>query len=505
MAEAANTSTLRSRPRRTAAVLRWDMEADVVVLGFGGAGACAAIEAKGAGAEVLAFDAASAPGGSTGLSGGVIYAGGGTRIQKACGFEDSPENMRKYLQLQDVGCPQDEDKINAYVDSSVAHIDWLEALGVPFNETYLKRKNSHSVDEEGLMYSGNESAWPHNEVAAPVPRGHAVRAPRDYGGAKLMEVLVAAAGKRGVRVICDARGRALIQDDDGSMTGLVVIIDGREVNVRARNGVVICTGGFIMNDTMLRHHSPKYHAIFNAHTGNPNDDGSGILMGMAAGAGTINMHEGHLTMIFYPPEEMLYGIIVNGHGQRFVNEDSYNGRTGTYCCNQYVNPSSRIYAVGLLGDFKDFKDGILRENMDVAATGESVEELEFELEMVPGTLGATIEIYNRYAGKGEDPLWHKAARWLKPLVPPLAALDLTPGRGVFYPYMSLGGMHTRTTGEVLDLEGNVIPGLYAAGRATSGIIRNSATYWSGLSVGDATFFGRLAGKQAAVRDGTRTN
>jgi hypothetical protein len=252
-----------------------------------------------------------------------------------------------------------------------------------------------------------------------------------------------------------------------------------------------------MNDAMMMRNSPKYKVICNLRTGNPNDDGSGILMGMAVGAAAVNMHEGHMTTLLYPPEEMVYGILVNGNGQRFVNEDSYNGRIGIYCLNQIVHPTSRIYAIGNIEDFKNFKEqGVLNQNVDVVATGETIEELEAELAMVPATLVSTIEIYNRHAARGEDPLWHKAKRWLKPLVPPLVALDLTPGRGAFYPYMSLGGLDTRLAGEVLDLEGNVIRGLYAAGRASSGIIRYGSSYWSGLSLGDVTFFGRLAGRRA---------
>ena len=72
--------------------------------------------------------------------------------------------------------------------------------------------------------------------------------------AKLMEILVAAAIERGARLECDARGRTLIQDEDANIIGVVVTIDGREVCVRARKGVVICTGGFIMNDTMMKHY-----------------------------------------------------------------------------------------------------------------------------------------------------------------------------------------------------------------------------------------------------------
>lgn len=88
-----------ARPVRLADVKQWDMETDVVVVGFGGAGACAAIEAADAGASVALFELASASGGSTAMSSGEVYLGGsgGTRVQKACGFEDSTDNLFKFL------------------------------------------------------------------------------------------------------------------------------------------------------------------------------------------------------------------------------------------------------------------------------------------------------------------------------------------------------------------------------------------------------------------------
>ena len=93
-------------------------------------------------------------------------------------------------------------------------------------------------------------------------------------------------------------------------------------------------------------------------------------------------------------------------------------------------------------------------------------------------------------------LFHKASEWMLPLDPPLVALDITPGRGAFLPYFTLGGLDTLPTGEVLNTSGKVIAGLFAAGRNACGVVRTAAGYSSGMSVGDATFSGRLAGIQA---------
>ena len=117
-----------------------------------------------------------------------------------------------------------------------------------------------------------------------------------------------------------------------------------------------------------------------------------------------------------------------------------------------------------------------------------------------GTLGNTLNTYNLFAARGEDPLQHKDAKYLTPLdKPPYAAFDLTPGHGAFFATMTFGGLDTLPTGEVLSIEKNTIPGLYAAGRNTAGLPRCAQGYASGMSIGDATFFGRLAGLSAANR------
>ena len=105
-----------------------------------------------------------------------------------------------------------------------------------------------------------------------------------------------------------------------------------------------------------------------------------------------------------------------------------------------------------------------------------------------------MDLYNRHAVRGEDPLFHKGRAWVRPLVPPLGAVDLRVGPAPYAPF-TLGGLETTVEGEVLDLAGDAIPGLFAAGRTTAGVC--SFGYASGLSIGDSTLFGRFAGRRAA--------
>ena len=476
-------------------ITEWGMQADVLVMGFGGAGSCAAIEAADAGASVLLFEAASAAGGSTALSGGEVYLGGsgGTAMQKKFGFEDSSDNMFNYLMMQHA--PQaDETKVRAYVDGAAQHFDWLVEQGVPFKESYLQERVVEPMTDDGLFWSGNEKAWPEVEQCQPVPRAHVVQLEGMGAGAVLMRHLEAATLKRGVEVHFEARVLSLIVDDNNRIEGLMVRIDGREVACRAKGGVVLCAGGFVMNDEMLKRYAPKLEKA-NYPIGNPGDTGAGIQMGMSVGAAAINMHEGFSSVPYYPPASLTCAIIVNDKGQRIINEDVYHGRIGNLLLEQNAERYYMIADVEAYGTYEELNF----LNADVAATGETVEELERELGMLPGSLVNTLNTYNEYAGRGEDPLFHKQPEWLRELKAPYVALDLTPGRGVVMPYFTLGGLDTQPSGEVLQADGTQIEGLYAAGRTACGVPRRGSGYNSGISIGDATFTGRRAGSAAAAR------
>ena len=118
--------------------------------------------------------------------------------------------------------------------------------------------------------------------------------------------------------------------------------------------------------------------------------------------------------------------------------------------------------------------------------------------MPAGNLVHTVASYNANAARGEDPEFHKEACWLQPLeTPPFAAIDLRVGSGP-YSVFTLGGLHTDTAQRVLDADGVPVAGLYAAGRTASGIPAQG--YNSGLSLGDCTFSGRIAGAAAADQE-----
>ena len=484
-----------SQARHLKDVERWDRETDIAIVGFGGAGGCAAIEAADAGSEVIIFELASASGGSTAMSSAEIYMGGngGTRVQQACGFADTTEDMFAYMMMC-AGPQADEEKIRNYCENSVAHFQWLVDLGVPFKDSFHEERAIMCLTDDGLLFTGSEKAYPFAQQAQACPRGHNLYIEGDNGGPLFMKIVTENVEQRdAISVEYDTRALTLIVDDDDAVLGLVVRQHQQELNVRARQGVILCAGGFVMNEDMVR----KYAPMLTAGTepiGNPGDTGTGIQMGMAVGGAAINMHEGFISLPYYPPASMTYGIVINDKGQRFINEDVYHGRLGAFALRQQ---SDRIYFIVTVDQYGDY-ERVSYLGAQVAGTGETVQELEEELALREGTLQQTLELYNEDCRRGEDTLFHKAPEWLVPLEPPLVALDITPGRGAFVPYFTLGGLDTLPTGEVVDVRRRAIRGLYAAGRTACGVVRRAEGYSSGMSVGDATFSGRLAGRQAAA-------
>ena len=470
------------------AVPPWDHEADVVIVGHGGAGASAAIEAARAGADTLVLERMTRGGGTTALSTGVVYFGGGTRVQQACGFEDTVEDMVAHVRLA-AGRNADEEKVRAFCEGSVEHFDWMCDLGVDFADTYAAEKSTHPFGPETLYYSGNEKVHPFVEAAKPAPRGHKPAKPGEVGG-HLMEFFLRATHEAGARVLNECRVERLVQDPvTRRVVGAVANHDGTTVHVRARRGLILAAGGFIMNKAMLAEHAPDLLDA-NWEAASPADDGLGIRVGQGAGADVANMSEGLVVNAIYPPGTHCMGVLVNAQGQRFVNEDAYVGRTTDAMLRR---ADGRCWLI-----LDDEIHGPTQAFHKVAAVENTIAELEAALGIPEGQLVHTVDTYNRFAAQGEDPLFHKSPEFLRPLGEgPFGALDCTTA-GSIYAGFTFGGLATKASGEVLDPTGAPIPGLYAAGRVAAGLPLEGRTYASGLSIGDATFFGRVCGRHAAA-------
>jgi 3-oxo-5alpha-steroid 4-dehydrogenase len=473
--------------------VRFDETVDVVVVGLGAAGTSAVVAARQAGADVLAVERGMGPGGTSAHSGGLIYLGGGTALQRACGFQDSPENMAAFLRAA-LGPSADDDRLDAYCEGSPDHFDWLVSIGVPFRATFCDEPNRESVDDAGLLFSGGEDTYPFDEISVPVPRGHKPQC-IDSAGGFLIERLGAALATSAARVVADATVEALIVDG-GEVVGVYVRTDDGSRAFRARGGVILATGGFIHNEEMVAEYCPLAHVPEAAwRIGTPNDDGRGIRMGAGAGAATTRLDVFECALPLGPPHRLARGILVNRDGERFINEDAYTGRIGMHALSDhdgfvYMITDDEIHEPNLVG-------------LRVGYAAATPEELAVDLGLPPEALARTLREYNDAAAKGDDPAFHKRAPFLQPIgLPPasgVGAIDLRVDHGAIYATFTLGGLATDHDGVTLDTEGHRISGLYAVGRTAASLAAHH--YASGISLGDGSFFGRRAGRHAAAQAG----
>ncbi len=475
---------------KAADVKDWAQEVDVIVAGQGIAGSCAAIEAHRAGSDVLVIERASGGGGASALSSGILYLGGGTAVQKACGYDDDPEEMFKFM-MANCGTP-DARIVRDYCDNNVEHFDWLESLGVPFERSVYKDKAVYLLTTHCLFSTGNEKLWPYSEIAKPTLRGHKVAGAGENAGSAAMEAILRVCREEGVPAIYDAAVIALVMDDAGRIVGVQVKQDGKLRFIRARNGVILATGGFNLNYDLLK----KYLPILTETSdplGIPSNDGAGMLLGQSAGGALQAMDGMVATASFYPPAKLIKGILVNIRGERFVAEDSYHGRTAQFIAEQ---PKQTAY---LIVDSETFAYPELEYHRHTLIDGwETVAEMEAGLKLPEGSLQATMDYYNKHAAEGRDPHYYKAKEWLQPLNNgPYAAFDVSFNKSHYY-FMTLGGLQVNPKAQVINTDGNIIPGLYAVGACAVSIPQSGKGYGSGMSLGPGSYFGRVAGKHAAA-------
>lgn len=476
------------------AVEQWSDEVDVLVVGFGIAGGCAALEAARAGASVLLLERAAEYGGTSAMAGGHFYLGGGTAVQKAVGVEDSAEDMFKYLAA--VTRHPDEAKIRAFCEDSVEHFDWIESLGMEFERSYYPEKAVIQPGTEGLMYTGNEKVHPFRDLARPAPRGHKVPVPGDTGGAKIvLDALAEQLAKTDVEVRYETGATNLVvqagpegADVDGRVVGLGWRRFAERGAIRA-GSVVIAAGGYVGNDAMVSAYTPqlasKLFALASTY-----DDGLGIRLGASVGAALDCMDQAFITAPFYPPARLLTGIVVNKEGKRFVAEDSYHSRTSGFVMDQ---PDRVAYLV-VDSEHIAHPDFPLCPFID---GWETVEEMEQALGIPEGALQHTLSAYNDHAARKQDPELHKHPDWLEPQdTGPWGAYDLSLDKAL-YAGFTMGGMRTALDGEVLREDRSSIGGLYAVGACAVNIAQDGKGYASGIQLAEGSYFGRRAGRAAA--------
>ena len=530
--------------------LPWDERTDLLVVGFGAAGASAAIDAAGRGLQVLAVDR-FAGGGASAQSGGVIYAGGGTPYQRAAGYDDSPEAMYRYLR-QEVGDAVSEATLRDFCTRSREQLAWLERQGVVFEASVPPQKTSYPSDRYYLYYSGNEAVPAYAAQAAPAPRGHRAKG-RGMSGAALFAALHAAALAAGVRLLNQCTVRRLVLDGRDRVLGVEAWqlpagsraarqharlarwataihmyvpalaerlrvwlrrIEQQHAErrlIRAERGVLLSAGGFIFNRELVRQHAPHYLA--GLPLGTSGCDGSGIALGQSAGGVPARMDKVSAWRFINPPLAWARGMIVNGHGQRYANEEMYGATLGHAMVEQQggraililnqalVREALRQVGPGKVWQFQRLP--VLLNLLFNARRAASPAALAERLGLPAGELQASLDAYNRAArGEAADAFGKSAAMLANLEQGPWYGLDLSFDSRLFpCPAITLGGLRVcERSGQVLDHAGEPLAGLYSAGRNAVGIASN--LYVSGLSLADCIYSGRRAAAHVATQAAT---
>lgn len=461
---------------------------DILIIGYGIAGASAALEARARGVDALVLERATGGGGTSAMSEGVFYMGGGTALQRDLGIEDDAESMYTFMEAT---CGvSDKAVLRRFCDENVEHFDWLEAQGVPFARKLYTGKHLCPSHGEGLYSTGNEKVFPFRDMARPAYRGHLVTGPAGNAGSKAMEVLVQRCEEAGVRLVGDARVTGLVVDDAGRVTGARFRREGVDYTAHARMGVVLATGGFQMNKDMVA----RENAFLVEHglaIGTDYSDGSGIEIAQEIGADVDSIGAVNATASFYPPSQLVKGIIVNRLGKRFVAEDSYHGRTSSFIFEQ---PDQKAWLIVDSEVFAYPRAKVFRYNL--VDGWETIAEMEAALGMPEGALQKTMADFNAHAHAGTDPEFGKHPDWIKPLDQgPWAAFDMSVGE-VLYHYHSLGGLRVNADAQVIDTAGKPIPGLYAAGSCAATVVHTGKGYGSGMTLSSGSLFGRVATRHA---------
>lgn len=531
--------------------LEWDRETDVVVLGSGGAGLTAALTARARGARVDLYEKASTVGGTTAVSGGIIWV---PAHDRAAGQQLPVEDALRYLKAQSLET-MDDDLVATFVHTAPRMVEFVErhsdvrfvvATGfpdyrpelpggkpgggrslspVPYDASRLgewrDRITSFPPDWSNVGFDAETRA--RVNVGVEDPHGDLAVA-----GTALVAGLLKGLLDAGVVPRTNARAKHLVVEE-GRVIGVRVISPDGELAVRAHQGVVLATGGFEWDRGLVR---AFLRGPMNGPVSPPNNTGDGLRMAMAHGADLANMSEAWWVPVIQIPGDTIDGhprsrsvrlertrprsIIVNRAGRRFVNEAcDYNSMAGAFHYldprDGYVNdPAWIVFDAAHLERYGFLGVEPGAPVPDWFAQGPDLESLATRAGIDPTGLVATVERWNRHVRDGVDPDFGRgqsaydgwwgdsqatttAGRTLGPLdTPPYFAVPLTIGA-----MGTKGGPRTDRDGRVQHVDGGAIEGLYAAGNAMAGVT-GRAYGGAGGTIGPAMVWGHRAGHTAAT-------
>ena len=450
-----------------------DCRADVVILGGGAAGLIAAIEAADRGAKVVVFERASELGGSSRLSGGYV---GLCETELEAG-------SREELFTDLIGShhfDHDEALSRLYVDAAPDMYVRLAELDVRFAATHRFAHMSR-------------------------PWGHEMPLGKLGGGAQIIDALAAAAQARGAQLMTSAPARRLRRDDHGAVHGVVVEHHGTEHTIEAKRGVLIATGGFTRNPALIKNFGRPGTENISPITA-PGSLGDGLLMGMALGAATAYLGPGVApTGPMEPVTEK--GCLVNYSGAILLNVDGlrFTDESAGYLDISWAGLAQpegmmvQVFDSKILGEYMTTMIGQVlsgwkmytAETMDALLT-----EIAADVVFDAATARRSVETYNRSVEDGTGVAFGRRhligsdGELVMIEHPPFHAVVTRPGTTHFN-----GGLRIDTAMHVVDVFGDRIDGLYAAGEVTGGF--HGMGYMSATHLGSALIFGRIAGLNLA--------
>jgi succinate dehydrogenase/fumarate reductase flavoprotein subunit len=520
---------MAAQPAQAAEAVTWDREADVIVIGAGAGGLTAAIAAREKGASVLVVEKNFDIGGRAMMSFGGLYIGGGNRMQKEIGVNDTPDLVFADWSRPErpIGRFSDRALVRTYADNNVDLFEWLGSHGIKW-DSY--RKVPDRLDRARTRL--NVVRWP-NEKTTPAR------------GSGFVRPLEKTAREMGIEILLQRQMTKIHRESQlaGRVLGIATVdVDDmyrqgtRTMNVRARKGIVVATGGSAGNpvfrtmfDVRL---TPEYQAENSEWTQRTADGEIAAMEIGAALGGTAcqTVQEDHLinkgrigkksngsaTDLYATAPHFFRAralgltvkdyqdvILVKENGLRFYDETVPNQDFEYYAAAlAWTGDPKKLNGGGPIWAIFD-ADGVAREGWQVKApyvdrdgyffSADTVEELaaaivnEYQWRpMPPERLRATVERYNSFVDSGVDADFKKPRPMYKIAKPPFYAAWSTPAL-----HDSYTGIRINTTAQALDLRGNVIAGLYACGDSAGGFGQHG--------ICRAATFGRLAGWHAAAQ------
>lgn len=482
---------MRGRPEK------WDMEYDIVVVGWGAAGTAAAVTAHDLGAKVLILEKMPDGGGNTRVCGGNII------IPKG-------KEFLEYLDMLSFKTTERE-ILETFVEEAMKNGDWIREMGADV-QVFRPLEVAYPT-----MIAG--AGFPHVRGAETVVK-YNIKGTLEEGkpSQRLWKFLSGLVSKRGIKVSTRTSARELMRDEKGEIVGLKAEQEGKVIWIKARQAVILTCGGY-ENDPWLKwDYLPVKPVKF---LGNPGNTGDGIRMAQKIGADLWHMTRLSCLIGFQVPEyEAAFWIsflsegflFVDKYGKRFVNEagieiHEYYRELSHFDIEKMEFPRVPLWAIfdeqtrrrgplsrGMSGYNRDLytwsidnsaeikKGWILQDNTPTA--------LAVKMGIAPQVLEATIARYNQFCRAGKDEDFGRPKEDLRVLVPPFYAIQLWPAL-----INTQGGPRRDKESRVLDPDGKPIPRLYAAGELGSiwGYL-----YQGACNIGEALVFGRIAGKNAAA-------